>query len=101
MKFFKRKLFLLTVHTGLHRILGRKKTNAQKSKISFQHLLCTVCKKIIWTPFDRFAGTKISERRKNIFLTLIILFDRPKSLVYFTRKKFLLIRFAKILKDFQ
>ncbi len=46
----------------------------------------TVCKKIIRTPYDRFVETEISERRKNIFLTLIIPFDRPKSLVYFTRK---------------
>jgi len=53
----------------------------------FTSVFITVCKKIIRTPYDRFVETEISERRRNIFLTLIIPFNRPKSLVYFTRKK--------------
>jgi len=61
--------------------------SVSSSVFGFAQRRATVCKKIIWTPFHRFVGTKISERRRNIFLILIIPFDRPESLVYFTRKK--------------
>ncbi len=70
---------------------------SRNTNVIYKVQIYRACKRIIWIAWNTFLAMEISVRRKYIFLTFIIPFHRPKSLLYFTRKRFF---FKKVGKTF-